>query len=296
MSADQVRFRERPAPARPVLDEEPRDGVDRLPFWKCYAEGNSYVVLEQQPGAVASAGWIADGIRGLGGDGLIVIDSDPDSVTHHMRVFNVDGSEAAWCGNGARAAAALVCERDGLTPGDAVTVVSAGASVEHVLLDRDPWTFRAEMPLPADPILEIGEGGRVVQMELGVPHLIVFGPRPGDDDVAAAGAALCDTRPGGTNVMFASHDGDGGLTVTPWERGVGPVRGCATGAAAAAIAAERVVGRPIGGGYVRQPGGAIQVEWDGDVLTMTGTVQVVATGMVVRDRAETVAEGVPITG
>ena len=74
------------------------------------------------------------------------------------------------------------------------------------------------------------------------------------------------------------------------------MRGCATGAAAAAIAAERVVGRPIGGGYVRQPGGAIQVEWDGDVLTMTGTVQVVATGMVVRDRAETVAEGVPVTG
>jgi len=270
---------------------------DRLPFWKCYAEGNSYVVMEALPGASGVIGWIADRTRGLGGDGLIVIDSRPGDPVHHMRVFNVDGSEAGWCGNGARAACALVCERDGLSSGDTVTITSAGATAQHALLDRDGWTFRAEMPVPTDPVLEVGEGRRLVQMELGVPHLVVFGPLPkGDDQIDAAGEALCATRPGGTNVMFASHDEDGGLTVTPWERGVGPVLGCATGAAAAAIASEHVLGRPLEGGYVRQPGGTVAVEWDGEVLAMTGTVQVVATGTVSLDRAESPTEGVPVAG
>jgi diaminopimelate epimerase len=257
-------------------------GAGRRPFWKTYAEGNSYIVMEECEEAVAAAGWIADRIRGLGGDGLITIDSGAGTGVHRMRVFNADGSEAAWCGNGARSAAAFVCERDGFARGDVVTIASAGGTVEHVLLDRESWTFRAEMPLDHDPVLDVGERRRLVQLEIGVPHLIVFGPRPGDDEVAAAGAALCDARDGGTNVMFASHDDDGGLTVTPWERGVGPVLGCATGAAAAAIASERVLGRRLYGGRVRQPGGAVEVEWDGiaGVLTMTGTVRVVATGTV----------------
>jgi diaminopimelate epimerase len=269
--------------------------VSGLPFRKYYAEGNAYVVIEARPGAIGIADWIAHDRYGLGGDGLIVIESRPDDGTHHMRVFNVDGSEAGWCGNGARAASALVAERDGLGEGDVVTITCAGGSAHHELIDRETWTFRAEMPVPADPIVEIGEDGRLVQLELGVPHLVVFGPRPTGDQVDAAGAALCAQRPGGTNVMFASHE-DVGLMVTPWERGVGPVLGCATGAAAAAIAFEQVLGRAIDDGYVRQPGGAVGVEWNGRVLAMTGTAQLVATGTVAGNQTESLTEGVPVAG
>jgi diaminopimelate epimerase len=270
----------------------------RLPFWKCYAEGNAYVVVDTHYGVATLADWIAHGTLGLGGDGLIAIDGGPDAATHHMRMFNADGSEAAWCGNGARAASAMICEREGLAVGDAVTIASAGGTARHELLDRASWTFRAEMPIPRDPVVQVGADGRLVQMLLGAPHLVVFGPHPEEADVAAAGAALCEARPEGTNVMFASHEEDGSLTVTPWERGVGPVGGCATGAAAAAIAAERVLGRPFLGGYVRQPGGAIEVEWDrdGGVLAMTGTVRVVATGSVALDRADEPVGGVPVAG
>jgi diaminopimelate epimerase len=268
-----------------------------LPFRKYYAEGNSYVLIEDRPGVAGTADWIADRIRGLGGDGLIVVDSKPGDGTHHIRVFNADGSEAGWCGNGARAAAALICERDGLKPGAKVTITCAGGTAQHERLDREGWIFRAEMPIPHDPIVEVAEDKRLVQLELGVPHMVVFGPRPeGKEQVDAAGTALCSARPGGTNVMFTSHDEDGGMTVTPWERGVGPVLGCATGAAAAAIASEQLLGRALDDGYVRQPGGAICVEWDGDVLSMTGTVQEIATGTVALERAESLAEGVPVTG
>jgi diaminopimelate epimerase len=271
--------------------------VAGLPFRKYYAEGNSYIVVEALPGARGIAGWVADRVRGLGGDGLIVVDSRRGNVTHHMRVFNVDGSEAGWCGNGARAAAAMICDRDGLEPGAVVTITCAGATAQHELLERDDWLFRAEMPVGRDPIIEVAHDRRLVQLELGVPHLVVFGPSPeGVEQVEAAGRALCAARPGGTNVMFASHDDDGGMTVTPWERGVGPVLGCATGAAAAAIASEQLLGRALDDGYVRQPGGAICVEWDGNVLAMTGTVQEVATGTVVLERAESLAESVPVTG
>jgi diaminopimelate epimerase len=267
-----------------------------LPFRKYYAEGNAYVLIEAQPGAAATADWIADGTLGLGGDGLIVVEGAPGEAMHHMRVFNADGSEAQWCGNGARAAAALICERDGLAAGDAVTITSGGGTAQHELLDRDSWTFRAEMPVPEDPIVEIGEDRRLVQTLIGAPHLVVFGPRPTGEQVHDAGTALCAARPGGTNVMFASRDGAGALEVTPWERGVGPVQGCATGAAAAAIAADRVLGQRWDGGRVRQPGGAIDVEWDGEqrVLAMTGTARLVATGMVALDHASRPAAGMPV--
>jgi diaminopimelate epimerase len=271
---------------------------DRLEFRKYYAEGNAYVVIEAQPGAVSTASWIADDTRGLGGDGLILIEGASGEAMHHMRVFNADGSEAQWCGNGARAAAALIAERDDLREGEAVTITSGGGTAQHVLLDRETWTFRAEMPVPADPIVEIAEDRRLVQTLIGAPHLVVFGPRPTGEQLDAAGTALCAARPGGTNVMFASRDDDGGLTVTPWERGVGPVLGCATGAAAAAIAAEQVLGEQRGGGMVRQPGGAIDVRWDQDarVLEMTGTARLVATGMVALDHSQRPLAGVPVTG
>lgn len=271
--------------------------ANRLPFWKCYAEGNAYVVVEATDGLPELAAWAADATRGLGGDGLIAVEHGGDGA-HGMRVFNADGSEAEWCGNGARAACALICERDGLGPGDTVTIVSSGGAAEHELLDRDGWRFRATMRVAGDPIVKVAGGGRLVQTQVGAPHLIVFGELPEGEELDAAGSALCAARPGGTNVMFAAHDADGGLTVTPWERGVGPVLGCATGGAAAAIAAERVLGRPFDGGYVRQPGGAIEVEWDGadGVLAMTGTVHVIATGTVALDRAQSPAEGAPVAG
>lgn len=269
-----------------------------IPFAKYYAEGNAYVLVEAPLDARALAAWVADATRGLGGDGLIVVDGEPGERRHLMRVFNADGTEAQWCGNGARAAAALIAERDGLRPGDRIAISATGGTAEHELLDRDGWRFRAEMPVPGDPIVDVGEDRRLVQTLIGAPHLIVFGPRPAPGDVDAAGGALCAARPGGTNVMFASHDEDGGLTVTPWERGVGPVDGCATGAAAAAIAAERVLGRPWGGGTIRQPGGAIDVEWDGQegVLAMTGTVRLIATGTVASERGGSPAEEPPVAG
>lgn len=268
--------------------------AERIAFRKYYAEGNAYVVTDAAPAAVATAGWIADATRGLGGDGLIAIESAPGEPMHRMRVFNADGSEAQWCGNGARAAAAAIAERDDLREGEPVTIVSGGAAARHELLDRETWTFRAEMPVPDDPVVGVDAGGRLVQMLIGAPHLVVFGPPPPAEQLDAAGAELCAARPGGTNVMFAAREPDGALTVTPWERGVGPVRGCATGAAAAAIAAERVLGEPLGTAAVRLPGGAIGVRWDAAerVLEMTGTARLVATGEVVAERAERPLAGV----
>lgn len=288
-----------PPPARHAVAARhaPPAAADTVPFHKYYAEGNAYVLVEGRADAAELAAWAADPTRGLGGDGLIAIEGAPGAPRHRMRVFNADGSEAAWCGNGARAAAALICERDGLGVGAAVTIECSGGVAVHELLDRERWRFRARMPVPADPIVEVSDDRRLVQTLIGAPHLVVLGPRPSGDEIDAAGAALCAARPGGTNVMFASYEADGGLAVTPWERGVGPVLGCATGGAAAAIAAEHVLGRPFAGGRVRQPGGAIEVEWDraSGVLAMTGTARAIASGAVALGRAPAL-EGVPIAG
>ena len=76
--------------------------------------------------------------------------------------------------------------------------------------------------------------------------------------------------------MFASRDGDGGLTVTPWERGVGPTEASGTGACAAAVAAAAFGGSARAVDVV-SPGGTQHVEWTDTGIFLTGEAEIVGT-------------------
>jgi diaminopimelate epimerase len=84
-------------------------------FVKMHGAGNDYVYVdcfrEQPPADPASlAPRIADRHRGVGGDGLVLV--QPSTVAAaRMRMFNADGSEAEMCGNGIRCVAHLVVSR-----------------------------------------------------------------------------------------------------------------------------------------------------------------------------------------
>jgi diaminopimelate epimerase len=247
-----------------------------IPFWKAYAEGNSYVIVDTESAVDQVLPWIVDGRRGLGGDGVLLADWRPDAAVG-MRVFNTDGSEAPSCGNGARCLAALAMRTGRAGRGDAVTVECAGGSLVHRLADAERLAFVATMPLRGDPV--VWRDGDVVQVELGTSHRVVFRDLAGLDP-AADGPPCAQQWPGGTNVMFTQVTSPGMLDVVPWERGVGPTLGCATGAAAAAIAAAgRIPGWP-GSVRVRQPGGSVGVRRHAGSLEMTGTVRFIAEGTV----------------
>jgi diaminopimelate epimerase len=69
--------------------------------------GNDYIYVNamQYPIADPSAAAIewSDRHKGIGSDGLVLIDRSPvPEADYSMRIFNADGSEAMMCGNAAR--------------------------------------------------------------------------------------------------------------------------------------------------------------------------------------------------
>src|SRR2546421_2544714 len=94
-------------------------------FWKLYAEGNAYVVVDEAAAVQSLLPWVTDPVRGLGGDGLILAEWRADGGGG-MQLFNLDGGVGPPCGNGARGLAALALytgrgpaagARRGLSPG-----------------------------------------------------------------------------------------------------------------------------------------------------------------------------------
>ena len=245
-------------------------------FWKAYAEGNSYVIVDVPADAAALLPWGVDSGLGIGGDGVLLADWRRGGPIG-MRVFNADGTEAPSCANGARCLAALAIVT-GRASGESVVVRSAGAELTHWLVDREQLRLTQSMAVPAESVVWRGED--CCQVELGTAHRIVFGALEGlDADVE--GRRRCGEWPGGTNVMFTSAAGQARLRVIPWERGVGPTRGCASGAAAAVLAmADSKPGWPESVA-VEQPGGTVQVRRRADSIEITGTVRLVAHGSLV---------------
>ena len=179
------------------------------------------------------------------------------------------------CGNGARCVAALAIATG--RAHDAVAVSCPGGTITHRIHARDPYTLTGTMHISADPLIRREQ--QVFHLDLGTPHCVIF--RSLADLMPERDGPVWEAaRPGGTNVMFARIRRPGELDVVPWERGVGATAGCATGAAAAAIAAGRMAPDWPARSVVRQPGGSVEVAWHDRDLTLDirGTVRIVAEG------------------
>jgi diaminopimelate epimerase len=132
-----------------------------------------------------------------------------------------------------------------------------------------------------DQRCNIGHGQLLV--DVGNPHLVVFGPDPAGIDVPALGAMLEGTDPAGLNVEFvALGPGPDTVTMRVWERGVGETRACGTGSVAAAAAFHRW-GRVGTAVTVEQPGGAAVVGLaDDGTATLSGPSRLIACCQVAR--------------
>jgi diaminopimelate epimerase len=111
-------------------------------------------------------------------------------------------------------------------------------------------------------------------VEMGNPHVVLFGPPIADDVVTSCGPRLERSVEGGANVEFV-RQGPGAeeLTLRVWERGVGETLACGTGTCAAAVA---VHARGLTGPSVRvhNPGGPLDVEiGDDNTVELSGPTQ-----------------------
>ena len=245
----------------------PTDG-NRLALAKHEGAGNDFLVLvdpeRRAPFGPDLARALCHRHRGVGADGLVRVGPAVDGADLSMDLLNADGSVAAVSGNGLRCLAQAAVEA-GLVPGPRCTVWTP-AGVRTVTyragdrpgratatVDMGPVRLGADQPQPlADR--------RVREVDVGNPHLVLYGPdHPSAVAVAEIGAGIEARRPGGVNVEFVARGpSPDELVLRVWERGVGETRACGSGSCAAAAAARSwgLVGDRV---LVHNPGGTLEV-------------------------------------
>ena len=246
-------------------------------FEKWHGLGNDFVVVvDASPPAAGWAGLapaVCDRHLGVGADGILVVGSDPPTMT----VFNADGSRPEMCGNGLRCAVAALAGATNARSGRTVVRTGAGELEARWEREGDRWSVSAEIGRASfDPrdagAGSVGRTGPVAVAAAGVgeghiasignPHWVFLDP-PADASVAVHGQSLeHDSRfEARTNVEFVRRVDDRRYRVDVWERGCGVTRACGTGAAAVAatlVALEREpAGVPL---TIELPGGALSVD------------------------------------
>ncbi|MGZ4124539.1 MAG: diaminopimelate epimerase [Actinomycetota bacterium] len=272
-----------------------------LTVWKYHGTGNDFVMLEdledERPLRAELIAALCDRHRGIGADGVIRITrADPrTAASFFMDYWNADGSVAEMCGNGIRCLAKLVFER-GQTA-DTELDVDTRAGVKHLSLHTADGIVRGvtvgmgparlarrDVPMtggdPDEPFLTEpfdveGRTYKASAVSMGNPHLVLFVEEdPAQVEVHRIGPAVeRDPRfPTKTNVEFVAIDGDGGIRLRVWERGVGETMACGTGACAALVAANEA-GLVARRAPVRYPGGELIVERTDEQLLLTGPAE-----------------------
>lgn len=265
--------------------------MTKIPFTKMHGCGNDYIYVDamQHPIADPQACAVAwsDRHKGIGSDGLVLIDHSPlPEADYSMRIFNADGSEAMMCGNASRCIGKYLYER-AITDKTEIRLLTlsgiktlqlhlTGGRVETVTVDM------GEPVLEDETLFVASRGaGRGTFVSMGNPHYVIF-----TDDVDQVGETgrILERHPAfpqRCNIELARVEADGSIRTRVWERGSGITQACGTGACATAVAAcltERA-GRASS---IVMDGGTLHIEWrpsDHHVL-MTGPAEFVFDGEV----------------
>ena len=239
---------------------------------------------------------------GVGGDGLVLV-LPSKLAAFKMRMFNPDGSEAEMCGNGIRCFAKYVHDKF-LTPDVNIKVETlAGVKelkmslkdgkkegkVDSVRVDMgEPALKRSSIPMRGDEADQVvgetlkaeGEKFEITCVNMGNPHVVIFGDNISSVPVAKLGASIENHKsfPKRTNVHFVQIVNSSEIIIRTWERGAGETLACGTGACACVVASvlNGKTGRNV---LVHLPGGDLRVEWAGNNrVLMTGPAEEVFEG------------------
>ena len=265
--------------------------MKRIPFTKMHGCGNDYIYVNamqhpiDEPQATAIA-W-SDRHKGIGSDGLVLIDRSPvPEADYAMRIFNADGSEAMMCGNASRCIGKYLYEK-ALTGKTEIRLLTLSGikTLQLHLADGKVESVTVDMgePVLKDESQFVGSrsAGKGTFVSMGNPHYVIFTDNV--DQVGETGRILehYPAFPQRCNIEFAaplsSPEGDtmlpsvktieapsgavgGAFRVRVWERGSGITQACGTGACATAVAAcltERA-GRTSN---IVMDGGTLHIEW-----------------------------------
>src|SRR3982751_3277757 len=226
-----------------------------LRFTKMNGAGNDFVLLDNRSGDLAltrdQIARLCDRHRGVGADGVLLLERPTNGADFRMRYYNADGGEAEMCGNGARCFARFVNRVAG--PPDKLTfetpagVIAAALRGESVTLQMsEPRNMRLNLNISA-----AGQTFRCHYIDSGVPHVVIPVSDIAKVDVRTIGSAVrhhAEFEPRGANVNFLERRGESQIAIRTYERGVeDETLACGTGVVASALifAAKNEVDGPI---------------------------------------------------
>jgi diaminopimelate epimerase len=214
-----------------------------LRFTKMNGAGNDFILIDNRAGEIqldrTQIARLCDRHRGVGADGVLLLEKASNHADFRMRYFNADGGEAEMCGNGARCFARFANKM--ANAGSKISFdTQAGVIAAELLNDlvklqmTEPTDLRLNIELP------VGEESKIVHfINSGVPHVVI--PVPGFDDVNVCkeGSAVRRHKmfsPKGANVNFIEKLGPTKIAVRTYERGVeDETLACGTGVVASAL-------------------------------------------------------------
>lgn len=264
----------------------------KIHFTKMHGIGNDYIYIDgsaerlRDPSAAARV--LSDRHRGIGSDGLILINPSAQA-DFEMEMYNADGSRGKMCGNGIRCVGKYVYDH-GLTDKLELAIETlSGIRTLRLIPGEDGRISRVQVDMgradfsplhiPVDTALlsEAGDGepGRVLErpfrfgdreyritaLSMGNPHCVIFT----DTDVSALPLETLGPLigghplfPEGVNVEFVNCLSPDHLRMRVYERGSGETMACGTGACAV-LAAAHAAGRAEGQATVSLLGGDLTI-------------------------------------
>jgi diaminopimelate epimerase len=224
-----------------------------LRFTKMNGAGNDFVMIDNRDGNVHLSPEqimrICDRHRGVGADGILLLENAANGADFRMRYYNRDGGEAEMCGNGARC-----FTRFAHKVADAPHKISFQTPAGLIRGELQGELVTLQMSEPTDLRLNVrievdGEETRVHYINSGVPHVVVPVARVDVVHVRGRGSAIRYHEmfsPAGANVNFIEKRAPRKICIRTYERGVeDETLACGTGVVASALvfaATEKVEG------------------------------------------------------
>ncbi len=209
----------------------------KFEFYKYEATGNDMIIIDNLSRDFPKKGDIirllCNRHKGLGGDGLILLEGSLENNNIIMCFYNPDGSEASMCGNGGRCFASYIYSKYCLSD----ILFKAGDGFHRAYVDYKKGR-NYNVKLSMNEVKGIVKDGDSFILNTGVPHYVSF-----VDDLELS-SFIEESRqirysnkfmPEGINVDFAKYE-NGVLFLRTYERGVEwETLSCGTGVVAAAV-------------------------------------------------------------
>ncbi|MBK8515676.1 MAG: diaminopimelate epimerase [Saprospiraceae bacterium] len=212
-------------------------------FHKYQGTGNDFIMVDNRasfqinPGDEALIALLCDRRFGIGGDGLILLESS-DNADFKMIYFNSDGRQGSMCGNGGRCIVAFA--------------YALGFIKSETIFDAIDGLHRGKVLPDGKVSIQMSDVNNIsviddlkYELDTGSPHFVHFIDNlPADIKKDGAAVRYNDRYKAiGINVNFVVVTGNVTLEIATYERGVeDETYSCGTGVTAAALSYSHIKG------------------------------------------------------